>query len=260
MSKSPNIFLFLLLIFCLSVNLHAQTPFFKKVYLNKENGNLKINTVYKDTKGLLWFGTTEGLYEFDGLESTAYQVEINHFDNNVSTVFMDSKGRIWVGFKNGRIATLVNNELKLIITSLPFPKRPVTEIVEDFAGNFWMSTAGEGVYFYADNKLKHIGIAEGLTNEYAYCAAIGNDGKVYVGTDDGIAICTSKNSTISVERLDQKKGLPDKIVRKIVNDNAGNLWIGMQDKGICKYTISQGTFTIPKQFENWSLGQINPPS
>jgi ligand-binding sensor domain-containing protein len=257
MSKLRSILLFLLLILGGSADLLAQTPFFKKVYLNKENGNLKINTVYKDSKGLLWFGTTEGLYEFDGLESTAYQVEINHFDNNVSTVFMDSKSKIWVGFKNGRIATLENQELKLIITSLPFPKRPVTGIVEDYNGNLWMSTAGEGVYFYANNKLQHIGISEGLTNEYAYCAALGKDGKVYIGTDDGIAICASKNSTISVERLDQKKGLPDKIVRKIVDDNAGNLWIGMQDKGICKYTISQGTFTIPKQFENWSLGQIN---
>lgn len=66
------------------------------------------------------------------------------------------------------------------------------------------------MYFYADNKLQHIGISEGLTSEYAYCAALGKDGKVYIGTDDGIAICASKNSTISVERLDQKRVYPIK--------------------------------------------------
>ncbi len=235
----------------------AQTPFFKKIYLNKENSNLKINKVYKDEKGLLWFATTEGLYGFDGLESTSYLVQIKHFDNNVSALLMDAAGALWVGFKNGRIAVLRDRELKLIITDSPFPKHPITGIAQDKQKNMWFSTAGEGVFLYTDNHLSHLGANEGLNNDYAYCATAAKDGNVYVGTDAGIAVCSFNKQKISIQRLDVNQGLPDKIVRNITDDNAGNLWIGMQEKGICNYSLTTLRFTVPKQFENWSLGQIN---
>ncbi len=250
----------LLLYLLLGVGLEtaiSQTPFFKKIYLNKENTNLKINTIYKDTKGLLWFGTTEGVYAFDGLESTPYFIDIKHFDNNVSSIYMDVSGTIWVGFKNGRIATVRDRELKLIITDSPFPKSPITGIAEDSAHNVWFSTAGEGVFYYNNNRLHHIGAKDGLNNDYAYCVTYSSDTKIYVGTDDGIAVCTLQNQKVSITRLDSHNGLSDKIVRNITDDNSGFLWIGMQDRGICKYSLSNGTFTVPKQFENWSLGQIN---
>lgn len=236
---------------------HAQTPFFKKVYLNKENTNLKVNTIYKDPNGLLWFGTNEGLYEFDGLESTPYLVNINHFDNSVTAIFMDQNGKLWVGFKNGRIAVLKDHELKLIVTDSPFPKHPVKGIARDKQNNLWFSTAGEGVFFYSQNHLTHLGANEGLNNDYTYCATLAGDGKIYVGTDDGIAVCANANGNINIERLSDKEGLPDRIVRCIEDDHAGNLWIGMQEMGVCKYLYNTGKFSIPKEFENWSLGQIN---
>jgi ligand-binding sensor domain-containing protein len=235
----------------------SQTPFVKKIYLNKENSNLKVNAIYKDEKGLLWFGTTEGLYAFDGLESTAYQLEIKHFDNNISALFMDASGKLWVGFKNGRIATLHDRELKLIVTDNRFPKHPITGIAQDKEKNLWFSTAGEGVFLYTNKHLKQLSAAQGLNNDYTYCATAASDGNIYVGSDDGIAVCSYRENKINVLRLDTKNGLPDKIVRNIIDDNAGILWIGMQDKGVCKYNLSSHQFTTPKQFENWSLGQIN---
>ena len=49
-----------------------------------------MNTVFKDDQGLLWFGTSEGLYSFDGVE----------FKLPKQDLFIAKPGK-WVGAKIG---------------------------------------------------------------------------------------------------------------------------------------------------------------
>ena len=247
----------ILLLFLASPPSYSQTPYFKKIYLNKENSNLKVTTVFKDEKGLLWFGTSEGLYSFDGVEYYSYSIDIKNFDNTISCIFEDSQNMLWVGLKNGRIAQFKDGSLRLISTKEIFPKRPITGIAEDNQQTIWFSSAGDGVYYLKNNHLLHVAAKDGMNDNYTYCITKSNDGKMWVGTDDGIAVCSLVKDTMNIEHIRMREGLPDKIIRCIVPDMNGDLWIATQDKGVCKYLYMEKRFDIPAEFLNWNYGQIN---
>jgi ligand-binding sensor domain-containing protein len=49
-------------------------PFFRTLQVDKENKNLRVNTLLQDRKGYIWVGTDHGLYKYDGYN---FEHEIN---------------------------------------------------------------------------------------------------------------------------------------------------------------------------------------
>jgi hypothetical protein len=48
-------------------------------------------------------------------------------------------------------------------------------------------------------------------------------------------------------------GLPDNIVKHLII-NKNDLWISMEDGGICKYNLSNKTFSL---LNDWDFGSVN---
>src|SRR5665647_128296 len=69
-----------------------------------ENGlsSNMVNCIYKDTKGLIWLGTSNGFDSYDGqkIESYANRLKIN---NNliVQSITDNGDGSLWVGTESG---------------------------------------------------------------------------------------------------------------------------------------------------------------
>lgn len=100
----PRSFRFLLLLYVLRI-----TPFpsysQSKLEIFTLDGQKGLNSpvlmsLFQDRGNLLWIGTYDGLYCFDGFR--AYQVEIRHFatkeavTGTIDDIYQDSKGRYWV--------------------------------------------------------------------------------------------------------------------------------------------------------------------
>ncbi|HEX5113006.1 MAG TPA: histidine kinase, partial [Saprospiraceae bacterium] len=80
------------------------------------------------------------------------------------------------------------------------------------------------------------------------------DGQVWLGTDDGISICSFHHDAKSVKKLGLKDGLPDQIITKLKVDSTGNIYIGTFESGLTKYDQQQKKI-IPL-FENTGLDEI----
>jgi signal transduction histidine kinase/ligand-binding sensor domain-containing protein len=69
-----------------------------------------INAIYFDRNGLLWVGTREGLFTFDGYAFDLHQHVVGDraslADNWVRTVFEDRAGNLWVGTNAGGLSRL----------------------------------------------------------------------------------------------------------------------------------------------------------
>lgn len=235
----------------------SQAPFFKRIYLNRDNSNFKANVIYRDNQGFIWLGTSEGLYQYDGIEQTLYVLNPKNYDNNVTAIFQDHQNNFWVGYKNGLIARIINDSLKIFNPEEGLPKKSITHIAEDNNGVLWFSTSGEGIYYFLNNRIYNINTNDGLNDDYAYVIAKDSKGQMWVGTDKGIGICTLVNGKKKIERIGIENGLPDNIVREIIPDREGNLWIGMQDKGVCQYILKENKIYVPNAFSKWKYGQVN---
>jgi ligand-binding sensor domain-containing protein len=252
-------FFYNLLLFILFISLHslhAQVPFFKLFQVDKEQNDLRIQCMIQDAEGFIWIGTSNGLYKFNGLEFFRIKND-SVLDSSITALREDRRGKMWVGFKSGKIAALENRSLNFLFPTEKMPHTAIHDMIEDSDGRMWFATNGEGLFYFSDNQVRHITTADGLSDDYCYTLALANDHSLWIGTDQGISICKMNGEKRLINKLNSSNGLPDNIVRSILRSQDGNTWIGMQDKGVCRYNADEQTFSVPKNLKNWKYGQVN---
>jgi len=256
MQLKRKIFFITLLIASCMAGLQAQIPFFKTFTVNKERNTVRVQRMIKDSKGLIWLGTSEGLYQFNGSEFLKITTEFVR-DSSVTALYEDSHKRLWVGFRSGKIATVENNSVKLFLPEGRLPKSAIHAFMEDRNFHLWCATNGEGVFYYSGNVFHNINSDDGLTDDYTYTLALDGNGAMWIGTDQGVSICRLNGDKKEITKLTSTEGLPDNIVRVLLPDANGDLWIGMQDKGVCKYYLHEKSFAVPAPLQHWDHGQVN---
>ena len=234
----------------------AQVPFFKSFQVDKERSEIRVQRIIKSRQGHLWLGTSEGLYKFNGIEFSKVSTEFIR-DSSITALYEDSHQRLWIGFRNGKIATVENNKMIAFLPEGRLPKTTIHSIIEDNDSRIWFATNGDGVYYYSENVLHNISSKEGLGDDYTYALAQTGNGDMWIGTDQGISICKLNGTQNKITRLTTADGMPDNIVRVLLPDSKDNMWIGMQDKGVCKYMQQEKLFVTPEPFQNWEYGQVN---
>ncbi len=193
---------------------------FEHISLEDGLSQSTIKTIFKDSKGFMWFGTESGLNKYDGYEFVIYKN--NPFDstsisnNNIQSAFEDSEGFIWIGTAGGGLNKF-DRQTETFTHYRHDPQNPnsigndfVGFAFEDKAGNIWVFT---------------------------------NDG----GTD------LLNRETGKFERFRNDPGDPNTIsgnnIMRVSEDNSGNVWFGTTN-GLSKYNGEK------RNFENYLVGTI----
>ena len=253
---AKRILITILLLPCL-LTVAAQSPGLRYFKLEKDNRIIKINTIFKNHQGYIYAGSDNGVYKFDGEKYTAITFENPEYSDTATALFEDRQQKIWVGFKSGRIANIINKKLIYFNPEEGSPKKKITAFLQDNEGNLWFSTSGEGIYFIRNKKLYLFNEEEGMSDLNISTMVLADNGDVLAGTDQGINVCNLKNNRKNVTVVGPRLGLPDYIVTSIVKAGTNTYWIGLQDKGFCRYDHSTKKITVPPAAENWKYGQIN---
>lgn len=165
-----------------------------------EEHGLPQNTVQAITRtrdGYLWLGTLAGVARFDGARFSAF--------NNVTT--REIKGSY------------------------------ITALLEDRAGNLWISTDGGGLNLYRDGQFRRYTTAEGLADNRVLALAESSDGSIWIGTYNGLT--RFKGDRFSTYTM--RDGLPINVIQKIAEDRDGNLWVGTRN-GLARF--KEGRFMV----------------
>ena len=176
-------------------------------------------------------------------------------DQRVAAVFQDKNMQRWGGYHDGSIYKLTANKLAKWLPEEGSPAVPITGIEEDGAGQLWFSTYGEGAYCFDGLRLHNFDMDDGLLGKEIYVMAKGPDGRIWLGTDGGISVCSFAKGKKNVENLTREDGLPDEIVHELLPDAEGNIWVGTYDKGICRYLPKEHRFDFPLQ--DWQQGIVS---
>ena len=248
--------LFFLVFFFINFSF-SQDPFFKFYRVDKIDQNLRLNKLYQDKKGFIWIGTSNGLYKFDGLNFTNFPTDTALQNNSVSAIYEDNLNNIWIGYSSGKLGVLKKDSIIYYNLHSAEISSPVTDIIQDSDGTLWISTYGEGIYLLnKNNETNKLTNENGLSDNYVYVLCKNSDNLIYAGTDRGISVCKFNNSIVNIKILTSSDGLPDNIVQEIVADAGGNLWIGMQDAGVCFYETRSGEFKQSEVLKSWNYGSV----
>lgn len=235
----------------------GQHPFFLSHILGEEYKDTKVNLVHEHQNGLLWFGTSEGLFSYDGLSFQAFRRPGEAGAHEVTAIGNDAGGLLWVGYEDGSICRLgKGRQLQIWQPEEGLPKVPITGFSFLKDGTIWFSTYGEGLYCFSQKRLYNFNAADdGLSGDDIYTITQTVDNRVWVGTDGGISICSFTEKQKKVDIIDRRDGLPDEIVRALLPDQQGNVWIGTFEKGICYFNSKTKKIEFPPL--DWQHGVIN---
>jgi len=239
---APGLFLFFWFI---STNIiHAESVSYRFRHFNVEHGLASniVRSLYQDSRGLIWFGTDEGLNSFDGRDIIRHKIvcqNANEYETDyVGALYEDPQGRLWVGTEIGvciyDIRRNYSEKFEAKTKDGSFITSMVNNIVEDKDGNLWISSQNQGVFrFNPDTEsLTFFSIDE--FQNYIYTILIDSENNVWLsgGYEHTLAKLDKKIDSFVIFKLSSKDPKYASRILDIYQDASGKFWCGTWDAGL----------------------------
>ncbi len=217
--------------------------------------NSKVNVIYQDYLGYMWFGTNDGLNKYDGYKIKVYKNipgdSTSLYGKMVKGLYEDSRKNLYIGSNVLQVYNREKDNFDYIKLIDKFEiSRMIRCLAGDRQGNIWIGTNNQGLFSYnpETGKISHYmrepGNPNSLSNNEVKTLYIDNKGYIWIGTGNGLNIYN--NETNSFRRFyskpDDKKTISQNNIEKIYEDKNGNIWVGTSDAGLNLYIREKNEF------------------
>ena len=203
---------------------------------NTQSGLLKnfVANIVQDHRGLMWFGTENGLNKFDGYNFVAYQH--NSTDdrslrsNSVLSLYEDRRKNLWVGTSKGlHLYDRKNNNFIRYGDLL----EAVEAVYEDRINNLWIATSTGEVYQVDRDSGKFSLFGEPSKEKFAvgshFTFLDDSEGTLWFGSERALHIIDRSKRTITIKDINVDK------VTCIFEDHNKDLWFTSLRQGVNRY-------------------------
>ncbi len=210
-----------------------------KVFKQVNTPNLSTNSlfsIYEDSDRTLWIGTN-GMgvvkYEQGNFAVPAFNSQL---PNETVTSFAEDKwNRLWIGTRKG-LACVKDKEIQEVPEELA--RLNIYCLYNDDEGILWVGTLGDGLWRFDGTNLQQYTAQEGLSGNSVRSIKKARDGKLWIGTEEGICMMMQNIIMPMTPELST-------FVNGIDIDAHGTVWFGT-DAGLVRYA--------KKEFELLKIG------
>ncbi len=199
-----------------------------------------VNVALQTRDGYLWFGTSAGLFRFDGVrfEEVATNPENEKAPESITALCETRDGSLWLGTAYTGLRQFKDGKKFIYGLKEGFFNTQVRQLHENLDGKLLIGTA-IGLYGFSEGKFYPILLKPN------YIPVITEDsiGRLWVGTHEGVRILPSIPPTDTISIM-AKDGLPDNVITAIYSDRQQNIWIGTANGLTCWQDGRQTTYTI----------------
>lgn len=218
------------------------------------NDSLKGSSVIsllEDRKGRIWAGTDDGgvnriIQTKDTLIIDVVDQESGLTGNSVFDIYEDEDERIWLAILYGGLNIIDETEDTLNVIKLSgddqLPSSMILSLEEDLDGNIWCGTYDVGAFQIkpSENSPSEWNVVTHAEMDSSaiwdiYCR---KNGEIWLATGDkGMIRCYPMKDTNQwhVVNYSMLEGLPINQLLCLEEDMEGNMWIGTNGEGICKF-------------------------
>ncbi len=268
-----NIFLVLLALSnLLTVNTYSQEAKFDHLTIEDGISNSRVLCILQDSKGLLWFGTEDGLNKYDGYKVTVYKYDPNNpkslSNDKIYALYEDNAGRLWIGTQGGlNLFNRKDSSFQNWKHSRNSTESLTSNTIVSISGEpdknnsiLWLGTIdGLNKFDYQKNKFSQFKINAGKSgtrfNNVVFTLFRSKNNKLWIGTQTGLALF----DTLKEKYIDNIGQL--KSIKKIINDmvisiyiDADEIWVGTFSNGLLKINTNNGSI---KHFINDLSSPLN---
>jgi signal transduction histidine kinase/sugar lactone lactonase YvrE len=238
-----------------------------------------IRSIAQTSDGYLWLGTDEGLARFDGFEFTVFSKSNGDLPaNSITALAASPDGSLWIGTANG-LAQYRDKQFRTYTVKNGLPDNDITGLYSDHGGTLWIVA---GIYLSRFQDGSFTTFAPGAGLPVTSVRAVHEDGRhdlVVAGVSGVVKLSGGKATSLvdyahmgeevvlcllvdrhdnlwiagshgliermpdgRILRFDTRAGLPDILVRSVVEDRDGNIWAGT-NAGIAR--LEGGRFIVP---------------
>ncbi|MDQ3168608.1 MAG: hypothetical protein M3Q55_00540, partial [Acidobacteriota bacterium] len=220
-----------------------------------------VREAFQDHKGFLWFGTNNGLNQYDGYRVTVFRNEpgvANSLPGNTVTSMAETAGAsgalLWIGTTEGLASFSTARQEFVRYYSDPakattLSSNDVQVLHVDRSGSLWVGTR-EGLNRFDTatgavvRYLHRATDSRTLTAGMVTSLAEGADGTLWVGTEGGLSRLDAGSSQFTRFVHDRLDGhtLAESRVRSLLFDTRGRLWVGTDTRGVDIYDAGANRF------------------
>ena len=233
---------------------------FKHITLDDGLSHSKVNCIFQDSQGFMWFGTNEGFNKYNGTRFTVYQSDVND-KTSVSAdlirdIIEDRKGRLWICTHAGLSMYDRDRDQFICYTSdsssaIRLANNDILSIVEDHDGNIWLGTREGIILFNLEKQITKTWLIYPDMGANSYWnlvndICIDKNNILWIGTyGGGLTSFNIQTETFKHFRYNSRdpNSLSDNDVRTIYEDASGNLWIGTYEGGLNLFDKARRQFT-----------------
>lgn len=174
--------------------------------------NNRINKIFEDSEGNLWFGTNLGLCKMKNGEKTYFK-DYEILNSTIKAIIQDKNKKIWFAGEKGIASyNLNNNSIKEYRNIGGFSLSASNTLAFDNNNRLWVGSM-KGVYIIENDSIKFLNETSGLpSNEIFSLFYDEKKNEMYIGTSFGFSI-------LDIEKFDDHKSLLLKV--KIISISAG---------------------------------------
>ena len=202
-------------------------------------------TVFEDSHGTMWFGTTEGLTRYDGKNFRTFTTEDGLARNTIGLIFQDRRGMLWFG--DGVLSSFLERGKPM---DMSWMETPLSELDLDIQP--YRETTEEtrrvvplkGVSRYDGQAFKIFTTADGLPRDTIKDIFEDKAGTLWFATSSGVSQYDGeKFNNIIVNGPIGMNVLPDwwNQITAIAQDTVENFWFG-STAGITYYNVQKSHF------------------
>ncbi len=200
-------------------------------------------TIFQDSHGTMWFGTTDGLTRYDGENFRTFTTEDGLSRNTIGRIFEDPQGMLW--FADGVLSHFLERGKPM---DMSWMETPLSELdvtmYDETPERITRSIPLKGVSRYDGEKFKVFTTADGLARDTVKDIFEDETGTLWFATSSGVSRYDGeKFNNIIVNGPIGMDVLPDwwNQITALARDTAGNFWFG-STAGVTYYNVQKSHF------------------
>ncbi|MDR0962624.1 MAG: hybrid sensor histidine kinase/response regulator, partial [Mediterranea sp.] len=212
-----------------------------------------INQIYQDNRGFIWTATEYGLNKFDGLRFSIYKYQPGDStslkNNYVRTLYEDNRGHLLVGCIDGLMRYNPETDTFHEVPMYRTGKRVyphVTQMRRLRDGELWIVTSGQGIFKLDEQTGRATSIdilMQQIHNNFLSNLYEDSFNNVWIGSNGGLFCYQPATGKVRVYKVPL---IRDNYILSILEDKQGNLFVGLEKHGLCRYDRLADRFvTIP---------------
>lgn len=235
-----------------------QTTFFPVA--PEELSSALVRCIYKDSRGVMWFGTATGLIRYDGTNVYRYEhtggVRNTITDNRINAIIEDASKNLWIGTAQGLMIYNRDKDNFTDVDSIPqntnhLNNRFITALATDAEGRLWIGTHGQGLNVYDPGTFTFTYLTEQSSqpsvsahNYITSLCLVGNT--LWAGTKGGLNLFNTRDTRRMPSPIIDP-GLITGEITQVGKDAAGNMWLTTVAREVIKLTPERERYVVHKE-------------